>query len=246
MRCFLRYSVLILVTTSIFSYGQRHDDSSSEQEVVTTMRAIRAAAAAVDKEGWDRLVAANCSFVEPSGFISLRAAHEPRRPELEAHPVDSKVELRELAVHTYGDTAVLTYRENQSVTIGAKTSNSATRYTETYKRFGESWQMIFSAETPIPLPVLITLDSMLYDDYVGEYQLAPQVIGTIYRDGDKLMLVGTGWKQPYELLPIASDTFIVKGMEQNEISFIRDEKGKVTQQRSKYAGQEQAVAKKVK
>jgi hypothetical protein len=244
MRYFLRL-VLILVTTSIFSYGQPHGDSSSDQEVVTTMRAIRAAAAAVDKEGWDRLVAANCSFVEPSGIISSRAAHEPR-PGIDAHPVDTKVELGELAVHAYGDSAVLTYREDLSVTIGGKTSKSATRYTETYKRFGESWQMIFSAETPIPLPVLITLDSKLYDDYVGEYQLAPQLIGTIYREGDRLMLLGTGWKQPYELLPVASDTFVVKGMEQNEISFMRDEKGKVTQQRSKYRGQEQAVAKKVK
>ncbi len=60
------------------------------------------------------------------------------------------------------------------------------------------------------------------------------------------MLIGTGWKEPHELLPVAPDSFVVKGMEQNEISFVRDERGKVTHQSSKYRDQQQAVSPKIK
>ena len=237
--------VLILLTASIFTYAQQSGESNSDKAVIATMRAIRAAGVAADKETWSRLVAPNCSFVEPSGTVSSRASHEPRSKAGNSAPAN-KLELSDLTVRTYGDTAVLTYREDQSVKIGDNTTHSATRYTETYKHSGESWQMIFSAETPIPLPALMKVDSKVYDDYAGEYQLAPQLVGSVYREGDRLMLIGTGWKKPYELLPVGPDTFVVRGMEQNEISFVRDEKGTVTHQSSKYRGQQQAMAKKIK
>ncbi len=244
MKRFFCHLAFIPLAISMFAYAQERA-VNPDAAVIATMRAIRAAAAAGDKSTWDRLVAANCAFVEPSGTISLRGAHEPH-PNTGAAALDSKVELSELTVRTSGDTAVLTYREDQSVTIGGNTTRGATRYTETYKRQGNSWQLIFSAETPIPLPALIQVDAKLYDDYVGEYQIAPQLVGTVYRQGEKLMLIGTGWKQPYELLPVAPDTFVVKGMEQNEISFVRDEGGKVTHQNSRYRGQQQALARKIK
>jgi hypothetical protein len=244
MQKILRCLILALLTAPAFTHAQQADNPASDQAVIATMRAIRAAGGAGDKQTWNRLVAVNCSFVEPSGIISSRASHEPRATSGPA--LDNKLELSNFVVHTFGDTAVLTYRQDQTVKVGDNTTHSATRYTETYKRSGESWQMIFSAETPIPLPSLIKVDSKVYDDYAGEYEIAPQLIGTVYRDGDRLMLMGTGWKTPYELLPVAPDTFVVKGMEQNEIAFVRDQKGKVTHQSSKYRGQQQAMAKKIK
>ncbi len=38
------------------------------------------------------------------------------------------------------------------------------------------------------------------------------------------MLIGTGWKMRCELLPVAVDSFAVKGMEQNQVSFLLDER----------------------
>jgi hypothetical protein len=77
-----------------------------------------------------------------------------------------------------------------------------------------------------PVPV----DRRIYSEYLGDYQMAPELVGKVYLDGEKLMLIGTGWKQAYELLPLGQDTFFVKEMPNNEILFIRDKDGKVTAQ----------------
>jgi ketosteroid isomerase-like protein len=239
--------VLILLATPLLAPGQVKQSSTAD-EVIATMRAIRAAANSGDKVAWDRLVAPDCAFVEPSGRTETRAFHSPQPKAATKNDLGltNKTESSELKVHDYGDTAVLTYRQDSQLTISENTTRSATRYTEVYKRASAAWQLIFSAETPIPLPAVIKIDPKIYDDYVGEYEISPQLIGTVYRQGDKLMLNGTGWKQPYELLPIAADTFVVKGMEQNEITFVRDGQGKVIHQSSKFRGQQQGIAKKIK
>ncbi len=236
--------VVFVITALLSAYAQQRSAPSADETVITVMRNIRAAALAGDKVTWNRYVASDCSFIEPSGVAASRGSHEPRTTG--GPSLDNRLELSEIAVHAYGDTVVLTYREDQSLKIGDNQSHSATRYTETYKRSGESWQLIFSVETPIPLPALIKADAKLYDDYAGEYLIAPQLVGTVYKDGDRLMLTSSAWKEPYELLPIAPDVFVVKGMEQNEITFVRDASGRVTQQNSKYRGQQQATAKKIK
>jgi D-alanyl-D-alanine-carboxypeptidase/D-alanyl-D-alanine-endopeptidase len=118
------------------------------------------------------------------------------------------------------------------------------RFTEAYKRGARGWQMILSAETPIPQRQAIKIDPAVYDDFVGDYQVAPNVIGTVTRDGDKLVLKGTGWKKAYELLPLAKDTFFVREFENTEITFVRDGRGKVTHQLSRTNGQE-IIAKKL-
>lgn len=246
MRTHIACLVTILLSALVLAQDTKAPVPNSNEDVIATMRAIRAAAVSGNAEAWGPLVAPNCSYVEPSGVIASRASHEPKAGDGASTGVKAASELTEIRVHDYGDIAVLTYREDQLVEIGGNATRSATRYTETYRRAGPAWQMIFSAETPIPLPKLIKVDPKTYDDYAGEYQIAPQMVGTVYREGDKLMLVGTGWKKPYELLPVASDTFVVQGMEQNEISFVRDEKGKVTEQSSKYRGQQQGTAKKIK
>lgn len=209
------------------------------------MRSIRAAHASGDVETWNRLVAPDCSFIEPNGAIEKRAAHMPKAGRSD-NGIGGRSELTDIRVHDQGDVAIVTYREDLAITIGDNTTRSATRFAETYKRSGQNWLMVFSVETPIPLPTIIKVDPVVFEDYAGDYQVAPKVVGTVYRDGTRLMLNGTGWAHPYELLPIAADTFVVKGMEQNEITFVREDKGKVTHQSSKFRGQQQATAKKIK
>lgn len=236
---------LILSAAPLLASAQQTTTSTPADAVMTTMRAIRAADASGDAETWNRLVAPDCSFIEPNGAIEKRAAHVPQAGRRDTG-VGGTSELSDIRVHDHGDVAIVTYREDLSVTIGDNTTRSATRYAETYKRSAENWFMVFSVETPILLPAIIKVVPAVFDDYTGDYQVAPNVVGTVYRDGARLMLKGTGWSHPYELLPIAADTFVVKGMEQNEITFVRDAKGKVTHQSSKFRGQQQAMAKKIK
>ncbi len=70
------------------------------------------------------------------------------------------------------------------------------------------------------------LDSKIYDAYVGQYEIAPNVIFIVTKEGGKLMSQTTG--QPkMELLPESEIEFFLKGFNAQFV-FIRDETGLVT------------------
>ncbi|HZI18188.1 MAG TPA: serine hydrolase [Pyrinomonadaceae bacterium] len=70
------------------------------------------------------------------------------------------------------------------------------------------------------------VDPKLYDDYAGEYQLAPAFSITITREGDRLFAQATG--QPrFEIFPESETVFFLKVVEAR-LTFRRDEQGRVT------------------
>ena len=231
--------VIHLLVATVLASGQGRVSSEAksgeayvQDEVVTTMKAIRAAVRAGDSATWDRLVSDKCQFVEPSGRITSRSWHAPTKSEKSVKPSapPADVTVSEVEVFPSGDSATLIYREDMKVDVGGQAITSATRFTEFYRLNGNGWQLIFSAETPIVRKTAVPVDMKMYSEYVGEYQMAPELVGKVYLDGEQLMLIGTGWKQAYELLPLGHDTFFVKEMPNNEILFIRDQKGAVIAQ----------------
>jgi CubicO group peptidase (beta-lactamase class C family) len=72
----------------------------------------------------------------------------------------------------------------------------------------------------------IKLDPAIFDAYVGEYQITPQLVFTVTRDGDKLM-GQMGGQGKLELEPVSETQFTVTAVKAN-ISFEKDAAGKVT------------------
>ncbi len=71
-----------------------------------------------------------------------------------------------------------------------------------------------------------TLDTKLYDAYVGEYEMTPTFKATVFKEGDKLMTQATG--QPaFELFPESADKFFLRVVDA-KVTFMRDDKGQVT------------------
>lgn len=68
-------------------------------------------------------------------------------------------------------------------------------------------------------------NSKSYGDYVGEYELIPQVILKVTLIGDKLMW---GRKNPVELIPEDEHTFVYNGRAYYHVRFELDNKGKVS------------------
>ena len=85
------------------------------------------------------------------------------------------------------------------------------------------------AKTDKPLPAErkeIKLDPALYDQYVGEYELAPGFAVVITKEDGKLMGQATG--QPkVELYPEAETKFFLKVVD-GQVEFVKSETGKVT------------------
>lgn len=72
----------------------------------------------------------------------------------------------------------------------------------------------------------VKVDPKVYDEYVGQYELAPNFVVTITKDGDKFMSQASG--QPkFELLPESDTVFFIKGFSALFI-FMRSRNGEVT------------------
>ena len=72
----------------------------------------------------------------------------------------------------------------------------------------------------------IKIDSSVYDAYVGDYELAPNFILTITKEGEKLMGQATG-QGKLELEPVSETQFTVSAAKAN-VSFEKDSAGKIT------------------
>jgi hypothetical protein len=73
----------------------------------------------------------------------------------------------------------------------------------------------------------VAVDPSIYDDFIGEYEFAPNVTLTISREGDKLF-ARTPRQVKFEIFPLSETRYFYKTVDA-EISFTRDETGKVNE-----------------
>lgn len=82
---------------------------------------------------------------------------------------------------------------------------------------------------PYSLPVVrraIALDPHVYDDYVGEYEIGPEVMLQVMREDDRLIVQATG--QPRDVaIPESESRFFSRRVDA-QLSFTRDTNGRVT------------------
>jgi CubicO group peptidase (beta-lactamase class C family) len=87
--------------------------------------------------------------------------------------------------------------------------------------------IVFGEKYEIPKPVTeIKVDPKVLDGYLGKYQLMPNFVLTISREGNQLMAQATG--QPQLALFAESETTFFPKMVDLKITFVKDETGKVT------------------
>ena len=72
----------------------------------------------------------------------------------------------------------------------------------------------------------VTVDAKLFDTYVGEYEVGPNFVMRVFREGDKFMTQATG--QPiFEIFPESETTFYPRAFVA-KLTFVKDADGKVT------------------
>jgi len=84
----------------------------------------------------------------------------------------------------------------------------------------------FPLATPQPLPEVVDLDPALLDAYVGEYEMVPEFILTVTKEGNRLFVQATG-QGKFEVFP-ASDTRFFYTVVEAQITFVKNESGEVT------------------
>jgi hypothetical protein len=89
--------------------------------------------------------------------------------------------------------------------------------------------MMFGLFDFIPqLPPLMKVDSQTLAAYAGKYQLSPNVVVTVTREGDRLFVIAPPGEQRVELFAESETKFVALEFD-GYIAFIRNEKGEVTE-----------------
>jgi CubicO group peptidase (beta-lactamase class C family) len=89
----------------------------------------------------------------------------------------------------------------------------------------------------------VTVDAKVFDTYVGEYELAPNFVLRVFREGEKFMTQATG--QPVIEIFAESETTFYPRVVPAKLIFIKDSEGKVTSVKLLQGGRE-TVGKRIK
>jgi ketosteroid isomerase-like protein len=135
----------------------------------------------------------------------------------------------DLQVHAYGDVAVASFRTEIDQDWGGQKLFEDSRFTNVFARRAGRWLLVAHHETTIPNArrVAAKVDPALFDAYAGEYQLPPNQIVKIKREGDKLMECWPGATEYSEEVPVSESTFVARG-ELGEVIYVKDENGKIS------------------
>jgi ketosteroid isomerase-like protein len=208
--------------------GERPMQNNNEQELRRLEDEWLASYLRGDKATFDRIVADDFTGTDESAKVRSKAQE---RELIQATPSPAGVTLtnEDVQIRIYGDTAIITGRIVSKSQIGSQTNiNFQSRFTDTFLRRQGSWQVVARHYSRVPPErTAIKLDPKISDAYVGRYEIAPNVVFNVTKEGDKLMSQVTG--QPkFELLPESEIAFFLKEVPAQFV-FLRDEKGQVAQ-----------------
>lgn len=181
-----------------------------------------------DKAAFEPIVSDDFTGTDESAKVRNK---ERERELIQAPPssVSTSLTNQDVQVRIYGDTAVVIGRIVAKIQPGGQAGITfQSRFTDTFLRRQGRWQVVARHYSRLPPErTAIKLDPLIYDAYVGQYELAPGFVITISKEGDKLMTQGTG--QPkFELLAESQIAFFIKDFSALFI-FLRGDKGEVTQ-----------------
>jgi hypothetical protein len=72
----------------------------------------------------------------------------------------------------------------------------------------------------------VVVDAKVFDTYVGEYEVGPQFVMRVFREGDKFMTQATG-QGAFEIFPESETVFYPRAFVA-KLTFVKDADGKVT------------------
>ena len=220
------------LSTWTFAQTQTAPVSKETDTTAETLKAISQelmdAVAPGKKAVWERYLSEDCLYVDENGGVSTKSELLKDFGPLPAGYV-GRIEVTDPQVRTAGDTAVITHRDMEYLELYGQKMLTQFQTTSTFVRKNGQWQMIFSHVSVLPSELTpVSVDPNIYDRYTGEYELAPGVVYTVKREGDKLTGQRTG-REKEELFPANETTFFRKGNPRGIKIFATDSKGNVIQ-----------------
>ena len=219
--------VTVILATALFAAAQTPAEKQAEQELVRITREMIDTSLRGDKSDFERYTADTYLETDFNGAVTTRSRILDNflTPPASMKPT---LEIQDVQVHVYGDTAVMSSRGNYRAEANGQKLAYVFRTTDVWLRRDGRWQLVASHDSQIPPErVAVKVDPKIFDAYVGAYEISPGLVFTVTRAGDKLMGQSTGEKKLHELLAENETSFFIKGDPDLDI-FVKDEKGQVT------------------
>jgi ketosteroid isomerase-like protein len=183
-----------------------------------------------DMKSYLSYFADDCIFIVDNGAVMKPqavikgSAHEREHGIIERR--DDPVEFR---IRSFGDTAVASFRINYDEDWAGQKLYGSSRLTDVFARRGGRWLLVAHDEIPIPNArrVAVKVDPRVFDAYAGEYQLTPNFIVRVKREGDNLMEQWPGDVEFSADVPVSETTFVARGSGGESI-YVKDASGRVT------------------
>jgi hypothetical protein len=126
-----------------------------------------------DKQTFDRIVADDFTRTDESGKFATKA-EEKELVQAPPASVNASLTNEDMQVRVYGNAAIVTGRIISKV---QDSLNFQSRFTDTFVKRKGRWQVVARHYSRIPAErTVINLGSKIYDAYVGQYELMPNVI----------------------------------------------------------------------
>jgi hypothetical protein len=176
---------------------------------------------------WQKYLAEGCIYTDEEGNVKTKGDLLRELNPLPKAYIGS-IKMGEPRVFFQGNVVVMSHRDREELELYGQKLITWYHSTDTWiKQQDGQWKLAAVQVTAIPnerTPVAVSPSKL--DEYVGQYQLAADVVYTITREGNKLFGQRTG-RVKEELLALCADTFYRKGVWRGEKVFERDDKGKV-------------------
>ena len=205
-------------------FGRSVQGTEIEQEIIRLERERLDAYARADRAAFDRIVADDFTMTHSDGSVFDKAQERAvLRPSTAERPLPT-LNIEDVRVRVYGDAAVITGR---LVEQGERVGRVSLRFTNTYMRRQGRWQIVAGQLTRLPPQerAAVTLNPNVLDAYVGQYELAPNLIITITREGNRLMSEVGGRRS--ELTAESETRFVIVGAN-IQITFVENTQGEVS------------------
>ena len=236
---------MAILTIAVSAAAQTPADKKVEVELLRIQREMIDTSLRGDKSAFERYTADTYIETDFNGAVTTRARILDNflTPPASMKPT---LEIQDVQVHVYGDTAVMSSRGNYRAEANGQKITNSFRTTDVWLRHDGRWQLVASHDSQIPPErIAVTVDPKIFDAYVGAYEISPGLVFTVTREGDKLMGQSTGEKKLHELLAQNETNFFIKGDPDLDI-IVKDEKGQVTHVIFRSMDGREITAKKIK
>jgi hypothetical protein len=212
-------TITLLLLLSPAALAQTHSSENKQdktrEEIQKLFADLNEAITKKDRAALERIYADEFQFVRPSGAVVTKSAQIEgimSNDPLSSTPVPIPA-LERLMV--YGEVAI-----SRGTVRGTATSSVFV------KKEGR-WQLFQTQGTRLaPERNPVKINTQLLDSFLGKYEFGPGAVATVTREGDALKWRG-GNRMPVTLVPLSETNFFAKESE-TEMTFVKNERGQVT------------------